>query len=140
MYAADAVPVPETSITELEFIQNQIGKSLLGVHQSSANTVIHVELGWKPIQLLIEPNNFHRVSNPNFIGSSLAKSCFKWNMSNPQTLYYINLMLVLCKYATTSPHVLKGVTPKQLHQYHEKKAISDIQELITLKLMPLPMK
>ena len=54
-------------------------------------------------------------------------------MSNPQTLYYINLMLLLCKYAT-SPHVLKGVTPKQLHQYHEQKVISDIQELITLKL------
>ncbi len=34
MYAADAVPVLETSITELEFIQNQIGKSLLGVPQS----------------------------------------------------------------------------------------------------------
>ena len=31
-------------------------------------------------------------------------------------------------------------TPKQLHQYHEQKAISDIQELITLKLMPLPRK
>ena len=42
-------------------------------------------------------------------------------------------MLVLCKYAT-SPHVLKGVTPKQLHQYHEQKVISDIQELITFKL------
>ena len=70
MYAADAVPVPETSITELEFIQNQIGKSLLGVPQSSANTVIHVELGWKPIQLLIELNKlrfFHKVSSPNFL-------------------------------------------------------------------------
>jgi len=54
MYAADAVPIPETSITELEIIQNQIGKSLLAVPQSSANTVIQVELGWKPIRLLIE--------------------------------------------------------------------------------------
>ena len=36
MYSADAVPVPETSITELEFIQNQVGKSLCGVPQSSA--------------------------------------------------------------------------------------------------------
>ena len=54
MYAADAVPIPETSITELEIIQNQIGKSLLAVPQSSANTVIQVELGWNPIRLLIE--------------------------------------------------------------------------------------
>ena len=49
MYAADAVPIPESMITELEVIQNKIGKSLLGVPQSSANTVVQVELGWMPI-------------------------------------------------------------------------------------------
>ena len=43
-------------ISELEVIQNKIGKSLRGVPQSSANTVVQVELGWKPIRLLIELN------------------------------------------------------------------------------------
>ena len=56
MYAADAVPIPESTISELEVIQNKIGKSLLGVTQSSANTVVQVELGWMPIRLLIELN------------------------------------------------------------------------------------
>ena len=37
MYAVDAIPIPEASITELEVIQNQIGKSLLGIpnHQQT---------------------------------------------------------------------------------------------------------
>ena len=142
MYAVDAVPIPEASITELEVIQNQIGKSLLGIPQSSANTVIQVELGWKPDRLLIELNKlrfFHRVSNPDFAGSSLVKSCFEWNLRNPHTLYYSNLMSGLNKYAAT-PLILKEVTSKQLHQFHEQKVITDIQELVTLKLMPLPKK
>ena len=104
--------------------------------------MIQVELGWKPVLLLIELNKlrfFHRVNNPDFAGSSLVKSCFEWNIRNPHTLYYTNLMSVLCKYAAT-PLILKGVTPKQLHQYHEQKVIGDIQELVTLKLMPLPRK
>ena len=74
MYAVDAVPIPEASITELEVIQNQIGKSLLGIPQSSANTVVQVELGWKLVRLLIELNKlrfFHRVNNPDFAGSAV---------------------------------------------------------------------
>ena len=67
----------------------------------------------------------------------MVKSCLEWNLSNPKTLDYTNLMSVLGKYAT-SLQDLKHVTPKQLHQYHEQKVITDIQELVTLKLMPLP--
>ena len=56
MYATDAVLISETTISELEVIQNKIGKSLLSIPQSSANTVVQMELGWKPIRLLIELN------------------------------------------------------------------------------------
>ena len=48
-YATDAVPISETTISELEVIQNKIGKSLLSIPQSSGNTVVQMELGWKPI-------------------------------------------------------------------------------------------
>ena len=49
MYATDAVLISETTISELEVIQNKIGKSLLSIPQSSGNTVVQMELGWKPI-------------------------------------------------------------------------------------------
>ena len=35
-------------IQEIEIIQNQVGKALLRVPQSTANIVVLVELGWKP--------------------------------------------------------------------------------------------
>ena len=141
-YATDAVPISETTISELEVIQNKIGKSLLSIPQSSGNTVVQMELGWKPIWLLIELSKlrfFLRVSNHEFIGMSLVKSCLELNLSNLQTLYYTNLMSLLGKYAS-SLQDLNHVTPKQLHQWHEQKVISVIQEMVTLKLMPLPTK
>ena len=140
MYATDAVPISDATIAELEIIQNQIGKSLLGVPQSSANTVVQVELGWKPMRLWIELNKlrfFLRVTSAEFIGSSIVKSCMEWNLRNPQTLYYSNLMSVLGTYAPTHQD-LKNVSKKQIHQRHEQKVIVDIQEMVTLKLMPLP--
>ena len=64
LYATDAIPISNIVIEELEIVQNQIGKALLGVPQSTANTVVQVELGWKPLRLLLEINNlrfFQRV-------------------------------------------------------------------------------
>ena len=54
LYATDAIPLSNAVIDELEIIQNQAGKALLGVPQSTANVVVQVELGWKPVKLLIE--------------------------------------------------------------------------------------
>ena len=59
-------------------IQNQIGKAILGIPQSSANAVVQVELGWKPIRLLIERSNlkfYQRVNNTEFKGSELVSAC-----------------------------------------------------------------
>ena len=132
MYATDAVPISDATIAELEIIQNQIGKSLLGVPQSSANTVVQVELGWKPMRLWIELNKlrfFLRVTSAEFIGSSIVKSCMEWNLRNPQTLYYSNLMSVLGTYAPTHQD-LKNVSKKKVHQCHKQKVIVDIQEMV----------
>ena len=53
LYATDAIPISKLVVDELEVLQNQVGKTLLVVPQSTANTVVQVELGWKPIKLLI---------------------------------------------------------------------------------------
>ena len=52
LYATDAIPI-SIPIEELEIVQNQIGKALLWVPQSTASTVVQAELGWKPIRLKI---------------------------------------------------------------------------------------
>ena len=45
LYATDAIPISKSVVDELEVLQNQVGKALLGVPQSTANTVVQVELG-----------------------------------------------------------------------------------------------
>ena len=83
LYATDAIPISNTVIEELEIVQNQIGKALLGVPQSTANTVVQAELGWKPIRLLIELNKlrfFQRVYSEDFKGSELLKTCMEWSL------------------------------------------------------------
>ena len=54
LYAADVIPVSEDIIHGLETIQQQVGKSILGIPQSSANPIVNLELGWQPIQFLLE--------------------------------------------------------------------------------------
>ena len=82
LYATDAIPI-SIPIEELEIVQNQIGKALLGVPQSTANTVVQAELGWKLIRLLIELNKlcfFQRVYSEDFKGSELLKTCMEWSL------------------------------------------------------------
>ena len=54
LYVADVIQISEDIIHGLETIQQQVRKSILGIPQSYANPVVNLELGWKPIQLLLE--------------------------------------------------------------------------------------
>ena len=76
--------ISKAVIEELEVVQNQIGKALLGVPQSTANTVVQVELGWKPVRLLLELSKlrfFQRVYGKDFKGSEILKTCMQWCLS-----------------------------------------------------------
>ena len=78
LYGTDTIPVTSAVVQEIEIIQNQMGKALLGVSQSTANVVVQLELGWKPFKQLVEKcklNFFQRVNNPDFKGSSILRSC-----------------------------------------------------------------
>ena len=123
-------------------IQNQIGKAILGIPQSSANAVVQVELGWKPIRLLLERSKlkcYHRVNNTEFKGSELVPACMNWHLNNPTSIYLSRLSTLLQEHART-PQDLLSVTLRQLNQTHEQKVLSEIQTKVTLKLLPIPRK
>ena len=131
LYATDAIPISKLVVDELEVLQNQVGKALLGVPQSTANTVVQVELGWKPIKLLIELNKLRflqRVMADDFVGSQLLKACMNWNLADNNSFYTKNLMTFLSQYGTC-PHDLMMVSKKKLHQSYELNCLSQIQEL-----------
>ena len=88
LYAVDVVPVPVDVVSALDSIQNQVGKAVLAVPQSTASPVVPIELGWKPIQLVIDHSIlrfFLRATNPNFKGSALVRLCMDWNIRHGAT-------------------------------------------------------
>lgn len=89
LYAMDAIPIFKSVVEESEVLQNQVGKALLGVPQSTAKAVVQVELGWKPIRLLIKLSKLRflqRVMDKNFRGSQLLKACMNWNLADDNSL------------------------------------------------------
>jgi hypothetical protein len=124
--ATDAIPISNTVIEELEIVQNQIGKALLGVPQCTANTVVQVELGWKPLRLLLELNKlrfFQRVYCEDFKGSELLKTCMMGCLSALGNQYRSNLLDILGNHARF-PEELMSILRKQLVQVYEMKVFS----------------
>ena len=48
MYGIEIIPLGTNAISGLEKVQNILGKTLLGIRQSSANVLIAIDLGLKP--------------------------------------------------------------------------------------------
>ena len=105
LYGTHAIPVSSAVIQEIEIIQNQVGKALLGVPQSTANVVIQSELGWL----------------------------------TPIIYTVFNIMDVL-GHLVSSPQELMDISVKQLHQEYELATLTQIKEMVILKLLPIPQK
>ena len=141
--ATDAIPISNSVIEELEIVQNQIGKALLGVPQCTANTVVQVELGWKPLRLLLELNKLRfsqRVYCEDFKGSELLKTCMMGCLSALGNQYRSNLLSYILGNHARFPEELMSILRKQLVQVYEMKVLAQIQEMVTLKLLPIPRK
>ena len=93
-----------STVSALESLQNQVGKAVRAVPQSTASPVVPIELGWKPIQLVIDHSIlrfFLRVTNPEFKGSALVRLCMDWNICHGATRYISNLSSMLASYGLT---------------------------------------
>ena len=104
--------------------------------------MVQVELGWKPVKLLVELNKLRflqRVMSESFQGSQLLRSCMEWNLKAENSFYTNNLMSILSHHGS-NPQELLGVSKKQLHQVYELRCLTQIQEMTTLRLLPIPRK
>ena len=140
LYGVEAVPVSEHIIQQLELIQTKLGKSVLRIPYSSANTIIYTELGWKPIRLQIAAAKlrfFKRVEDSEFKGSQLVKTSMEWNKGNGRSLYITNLQNLLAKYREEDQE-LKDITMKQIHLIHQLEVQDSVQKLVSLRLTMVP--
>ena len=139
LYGVDAVPVLESTVDELELIQNKLGKALLNLPPFSANPVVNTKLGWKPLRLRITQSKFvyfKRCNDKDFKGNPLVKACMEWNLSNSGSLYMNNLNSLLRTYSRSSDFA--DLTSKMLCSFHEDKILTKIQLLPSLKLLMVP--
>ena len=142
LYGTEVIPVAESTISELESIQNSLGKSILGLPVSTANPVINIELGWKPIGLHIAKSKlgyFKRVSDSSFKGSPLVKSCMIWNVASQTSLYMKNLNESLEIFFPTGGSI-ESLTVKAVHEHYEAVISAQVQLLPSLRLLPIPRK
>ena len=139
LYAVDVVPVPVDVVSALDSIQNQVGKAVLAVPQSTASPVVPIELGWKPIQLMIDHSIlrfFLRVTDPNFKGSALVRLCMDWNIRHGTTRYISNLSSMLASYGLTFIN-LPSNTHRTLSDHHRRILLARVQSLSSLSLLTI---
>ena len=140
LYATDVIPISDKVIQELESIQQRVGKSILGVPQSTANPVVYLELGWKPIRLHLEESLlrfYKRVNSETFKGSQFVKSCMEWNITNNNTKYmkYLTSMMDINNPESLS---LQEIEHKHLLEHHKLQILQRVQEQDSLRIMPIP--
>ena len=139
LYGVEAVSVSEHIIQQLDLIQTKLGKSVLRIPYSSANTIIYTELGWKPIRLQIAAAKlrfFKRVEDREFKGSQLVKTCMEWNKGNGRSLYITNHDL-LAKYREADQE-LREITMKQVHLIYQLEVQDSAQNPVSLRLTMVP--
>jgi hypothetical protein len=86
----DVVPLDPGTYQDLEKVQLSMGKSILGIRQSSADEIVATDLGLKPIRYSVYSRKlsfFFRVNDPKFKGSTILQDCMKWQISNNNTKY-----------------------------------------------------
>ena len=105
--------------------------------------MVHVELGWQPIQMLIGVAKLRflkQVSSPSFSESRLGSPCMIWNKENRGTLYMKNLEEVLLPYLSRPEDDVAGLMVCDLWLHHEVDILGLIQGLVLLRVMPIPLR
>ena len=62
LYGMEVIPLCPKHLEELEQIQLKIGKSALDVPVSTANVSVYLDMGWKPISLLVAESKLNQLT------------------------------------------------------------------------------
>ena len=80
---------------ELEKIQSVIGKFALQVRGSTASELVNLDLGLKPIKMIIYERKiryFYRINKEEFLGSNYVRKCLDLHLNCGKHSSYINEM------------------------------------------------
>jgi hypothetical protein len=98
MYGIEIIPLGTNAISGLEKVQNILGKTLLGIRQSSANVLIAIDLGLKPLEGVMyskKLNFYNKVMSPYYCGSVLVKGCMEYHQTVRTTSYMKEIIRIM---------------------------------------------
>lgn len=142
LYGLEALPFDEDLEHQLEQVQLALGKSILGVRQSTAGMVVYTELGLKPISLLISERKIRYISsvlNNNYKGSQLVKLLMIRLMEEKNSPFYQDLKRRL-EPIKVLPENITVSTVGQLNEHVKHSIMTRIDTFKSLDALPRPTK
>ncbi|HBI40105.1 MAG TPA: hypothetical protein DDY16_04070 [Tenacibaculum sp.] len=140
LYGVEALPTPLDLASELETIQLILGKWILGVPRSTANSFVYLELGFKPMitRILMTKLSFYlRIKSAN--GCKLSKKCLELQEADDSFVYMRNFKEYLSHYDLDVTGI-DQTTPKLVLGKAHQKILNDVSEKSSLRLLPLSLK
>lgn len=139
LYGADVLPVDLATIAKLDEIQNYIAKVLLGVPKSSSNKGCQLEMGFKPYHLRVLHIKLKFYLNVHLKRNrcTVTQRCLALLWEAPSSDYLDNLRDLLMPLGIALEDVSDS-TITALEDYHKSLFFRAINDLKSLKLLPLP--
>jgi hypothetical protein len=100
LYGVEVIHINEGALNDLDHWQNIIGKSALQVRTSTANKIVHTDLGLKPIRMQVWDRKlkyFIMIDNPDSKGSAYLKSCLDYHKSLGHDSPYMHEIMTICE-------------------------------------------
>ena len=138
LYGADVLPIDPDTITEIQTLQRIIGKSILGVPKSSANEVVELELGLKPVLLrvLTSKIKFLVDTSSDTKACQTTKMCLGLLKHSGNSEYLKNFDILLEPFGLSTDTVTND-SIKQITQLIQSNILENVRNKPSLSTIPL---
>ena len=138
LYGAEVQPTNKTAIQIVDTQQNILGKAILQVPCSSATEIVNLDLGLKPIQMIIDERRlryFEKITNPGYQGSNLVTECMNIQQINPAQYYFYSEIKKIKEKIKNQPG---ESSLNKLHSYYVEQMKNEVRRKQSLAGLPFP--
>ena len=140
LYGLEALPFSADLEAQLEKVQISLGKGILGLRASTAGPVVYMELGFKPISLLLSERKVrfvYPITRASYKGSPLVQLVMRRHMEDQSSPFYLDLARRL-SVVGVSPESMTGNSVRLLQAHFQSALLLDIGTFRSLSALPLP--
>jgi len=141
LYGCDALPIDELTIYKLELAQRHIARSLLGVPKSSLNEITQLEMGFKPIILLVLQSKikFYLKTQDQTKGCIATSKCMDMLKTLRKSEYLCNLDILLKEFGLTYL-MIDDTSVAKIEGIIISRLLTSLSDRSSLKILPAPTK